>query len=121
MDHGHGEGRVDLIIIIIGIILGGKLGQFLGGGGSWVSFGGEVELFGGVGDFPCAPPPPPPPLDEILVGLGLIAACLEYTQFMISAFFLSILRTSAYLHGTCHRKVCSLHCCLDTPTLTVSQ
>ena len=46
---GHGEGRVDFIIIIIGNILGG------GGGGGVVKlgqFGGEVELFGGGGKLP---------------------------------------------------------------------
>ena len=44
------RGRVDFIIVIIGNILGGKLGQF----------GGEVELFGGEAS-PAPPPPPPPP------------------------------------------------------------
>ena len=70
---GHGEGRVDFIIIIIGNILGGGGG---GGGGSWVSLGGgggklgqfggggggEVELFGGEAS------PVPPSLDETLGG-----------------------------------------------------
>ena len=50
MDHVHGEGRGDSISIIIGNILGGKLGQF----------GGEVDLFGGEAS------PAPPSLDETL-------------------------------------------------------
>ena len=47
-DHGHGEGRVDFTVII-------SWGGGGGGGGSWVSLGGEVELFGGK--FPLRPPP----------------------------------------------------------------
>ena len=51
MVHGHGEGRVDLII---GNVLGGS---WVSLGGSWASFLGEVELFGG-GGLPMRPPPP---------------------------------------------------------------
>ena len=53
-----GSSRVAFIIIIIGNILGGKLGQFGGGGGG----GGGVELFGGEAS------PAPPSLDETLHG-----------------------------------------------------
>ena len=50
---GHGEGRVDLII------MGGScVSFFLGGGG-----GGGGELLGGGGSFPCDPPL----LDETLL------------------------------------------------------
>ena len=46
--YGHGEGRVDFIIIIIGNILGG----------SWVSLGGKLScLGGGGGKLPLRPPP----------------------------------------------------------------
>ena len=55
-DHGHGEGRVDFIIVIIGNILRGG-----GGGGKLGQFEGEVELFGGEAS------PAPPSLDETLV------------------------------------------------------
>ena len=44
------------MFIIIGNILGGKLGQF----------GGEVELFGGEAS------PAPPSLDETLIGKVLL-------------------------------------------------
>ena len=42
-DHVAGEGRVDFIIIIIGNILGGKLGQF-GTGGKLSCLGGKLPL-----------------------------------------------------------------------------
>ena len=47
--YGHGEGRVDVIIVIIGNILGGA-------GGSWGSLGGKLSCLGGGGggSFPCA-------------------------------------------------------------------
>ena len=46
---GHGEGRVDLVIMAY---LGGKLDQF-GGGGGWSCWG--------EGELPLRPPPPPHP------------------------------------------------------------
>ena len=57
---GHGEGRVDFIIVIIGNILGGGGG---GGGGEVKSVWGEVELFGGEAS------PAPPSLNETLPAL----------------------------------------------------
>ena len=52
MDHVHGEGRVDSIIIIIGNILGGEVGSVWGGGG-----GGKLSCLGGGGKLPLRPPP----------------------------------------------------------------
>ena len=47
---------IDFMFNYLSNILGGMLGQF----------GGEVELFGGGGSFPCRPPPS---LDETLTGM----------------------------------------------------